>query len=74
MHLLPLLAFLAPLAAAATTYDLTGICKNGICEIETAFASPVQICNGRAGQFSGSGTNGRSSCTGTGRCTYIWTC
>ncbi|KAL0940026.1 uncharacterized protein CTRU02_206636 [Colletotrichum truncatum] len=73
MQFTTLFLLLAPQVMAAT-WNLSGTCKNQICEIDTQYTSPQLVCGNSNGRFSDTGRNGRSSCTGSSKCTYVWTC
>ncbi|WQF89900.1 hypothetical protein CDEST_14914 [Colletotrichum destructivum] len=76
MQLAVVVAFLVPMSLAAAPWNLSGTCSSGLtCEIDTKYTSPKVICGKWVGKFSGTGTNGKTSCTPAGSmCSYSWTC
>ncbi|KAJ3525216.1 hypothetical protein NM208_g11734 [Fusarium decemcellulare] len=73
MRFTTLLAFWAPVAMCEI-HNLTGSCtSDGLCTYTTSVVNPAEVCKGKAGNYAGSGINGRTTCTGLGSpCTYVW--
>ena len=79
MKLNVFVVFFAPTVLATTkVWNLSGSCNSAnVCDVDTAFNNPnnPKVCNGRAGQYVGTGINGRTWCSPPGtKCTYIWRC
>ena len=64
---------------ATRAFVITGTCnQQSVCDVDLKYADPnskTEGCTGGPGKFSGSGINGRTSCTPPGtKCSYLWSC